>query len=141
MSLFNFPKFPKFEPHSLHINKPEIYESIINDIEYIDPHEVTNKIYDFLKYQSDITYKQFKTSRNLIIATIIIMLIQISIASIDIFLSYSEQKDSTKLIETQSLQSEAISRMSLDLLDLQNRVQTLEKEKSELLLKLNSVKK
>ena len=42
--------------------------------------------------------------------------------------SNTKQNSLTKIIDTQSKQSEVISRMSLNLLDLQNQVRTLEQE-------------
>ena len=104
-----------------------------NVLEFNDPHEVTNKILTFLQSQSEIAERQFKTSRNLIIATIIIMSLQIFIAIITTNQSNYRQNNLTTIIETQAQQSEIISRMSLNLLDLQNQVQTLEQENESLL--------
>ena len=119
-NIFNLPKF-----ESPQIN-PEIY------MDLRDPDKVTNNILDFLKEQSKNAEKQFKTSRNLIIATIIIMTFQIVIAGIDIAQSNSKQNTLIKIIDTQSQQSEIISRMSLSLLDLENQVRNLEQENERL---------
>ena len=105
------------------------------DLEYLDPHEVTTKILSFLSNQSLISEKQFKTSKYLIISTIIIMIFQIGYAIWFNNKSNHKQSSLTKIIEIQSKQSETISRMSLNLLDLQNQVSILEKEKIKLLKK------
>ena len=99
-----------------------------------DPDEVTNSILNFLKDQSKNAEKQFKTSRNLILATIVIMILQVFYAFWTNSQSNSKQNQLNKIVETQSKQSEVISSMSLNLLDLQSQVQTLEQE-NKLLLK------
>ena len=103
-----------------------------------DPDEVTNNILTFLKEQSKNAERQFKTSRNLIIATIIIMILQIGYAVWTNSESNSRQNNLTKIIDTQSQQSEVISRMSLNLLDLENQVRTLEQENARLNQELNN---
>lgn len=126
MSIFNIPKFdPPKQPNF----------DFLLDLR--DPDEVTNNILTFLREQSLNAKKQFKTSRNLIIVTIVIMILQIVIAGVSIALSNSEQKNLTKIIDTQSQQFEVISDMSTYLLDLQNQVQTLEKENARLNQELN----
>ncbi len=112
--MFNIPKF----------KSPQINHEIFLNLH--DLHEVTKQILGFLGEQSKTAERQFKTSRNLIIATIFIMLLQIVIAGIDIIHSNSAQYNVTKVIEIQSQQSEVISRMSMNLLDLENQVLTLE---------------
>ena len=102
-----------------------------------DPDKFTKRILGFLTAQSETAEKQFKTSRNLIIATIVIMLLQIGYAIWTNYESNSKQNNLKTIIELQSQQSEAISRMSLNLLDLQNQVQTLEQENALLNQKLN----
>ena len=123
--MFNIPKF----------DPPQINSEILMDLR--DPDEVTNNILTFLREQSSNAEKQFKTSRNLIIATIVIMILQIVISGVSIVLSNSEQNNLTKIIDTQSQQSEVISNMSLNLLDLQNQVQALEQENALLNQELN----
>ena len=61
------------------------------------------------------------------------MSLQIFIAIITTNQSNYRQNNLTTIIETQAQQSEIISRMSLNLLDLQNQVQTLEQENESLL--------
>lgn len=58
--------------------------------------------------------------------------ILLKLTAVSIALSISEQNNLTKLIDTQSQQSEVISRMSLNLLDLENQVRTLEQENERL---------
>nr|BFF37761.1 hypothetical protein BACT7_26230 [Tenacibaculum mesophilum]BFF41183.1 hypothetical protein BACY1_29880 [Tenacibaculum mesophilum] len=123
--MFNIPKFER--PH---VN-PELYMNLR------DPDEVTNNILTFLREQSKNAERQFKTSRNLIIATIAIMILQIFIAGFSIAISNSEQNNLTEIIDTQSKQSEVISRMSLSLLDLGNQVRTLKQENARLNQKLS----
>ncbi len=123
--MFNNPKFER--PH---VN-PELYMNLR------DPDEVTNNILTFLREQSKNAERQFKTSRNLIIATIAIMILQIFITGFSISISNSEQNNLTEIIDTQSKQSEVISRMSLSLLDLGNQVRTLKQENARLNQKLS----
>ncbi|MCK0137433.1 hypothetical protein [Arenibacter sp. S6351L] len=129
---FNIPKFdiskfdwPNMRPPEL-ISMEELNEKQITAV---------NDVLDFLKEQSNIANRQFKTSRNLIWATIFIMILQIGYSYWSSRETNSKQSNLTKIIETQSVQSETISQMSLRLLDLQAQVQTLEKEKQELLKK------
>lgn len=103
-----------------------------------DPDEVTNKILCFLQSQSSIAEKQFKISKNLIIVTIFIMILQIGYAIWINYESNYKQNNLSKIIEMQSKQSEVISHMSLSLLDLQNQVQILEKENKVLSEKKNN---
>lgn len=100
----------------------------LNDKQIIAVKEVLG----FLEAQSSIAERQFKTSRNLIIATILIMILQIGYAVWTNSGSNSRQSNLTKIIETQSKQSESISNMSLNLLDLQNQVRILEQENARL---------
>jgi hypothetical protein len=93
-----------------------------------DPDKATNNILSFLQSQSEIAEKQFKISRNLIFATIIIMILQVCFAFWFNYSNHNKQSELIKLIEIQSKQTEAISQMSLSLLDLQNQVQNLEKQ-------------
>jgi len=65
------------------------------------------------------------------------MILQIGYAVWTNFESNSIQNNLTKIIDTQSQQSEVISRMSLNLLDLENQVQTLEQENARLNQELN----
>lgn len=123
--MFNIPKF----------DPPQINPEIFMDLR--DPDEVTNNILTFLKEQSKNAEKQFNTSRNLILATIIIMILQIGYAVWTNSESNSRQNNLTKIIYTQSQQSEVISRMSLNLLDLENQVQTLEQQNARLNQKFN----
>lgn len=104
----------------------------IPEFDLRDPDEVTSKILAFLTQQSNNAKKQFIVSRNLIIATIVIMILQIGYAVWTNYESNSKQSSITKIIDTQSQQSEVISRMSLNLLDLQNQVRTLEQENARL---------
>lgn len=120
-------KIPRFDP----IPTPNLDHLL----DLRDPDEVTNNILTFMQSQSNVAQRQFKISKNLIITTIFIMILQIVIAGFSIALSNSEQNNLTKIIETQLQQSEVISRMSLSLLDLQNQVKILEKEKQEPLKK------
>ena len=115
---------------------PQINSDVFS-VDIRDPDEVTKQILGFLTTQAENARKQFKTSRNLIIVTIVIMILQIIIAGVSIALSISEQNNLTKLIDMQSQQSEVISRMSLNLLDLQVQVQTLEQENEQLNQSLN----
>ena len=126
------PKFD-FSTHQKNFLTPN-FEALLGDLR--DPDEATNNILLFLQSQSQIAVRQFKTSRNLILATIIIMIIQIGYAVWINHESKSKQNSLTKIIDTQSQQTEIISRMSLSLLDLQNQVQTLEQENAR--LNLNS---
>lgn len=118
--MFNIPK---------HNITPINYEAFSN---LKDPDEVTRQILEFLTEQSENAERQFKTSRNLIIATIFIMILQIGYAVWTNSESNSIQNNLIKVIDTQSQQSEVISRMSLNLLDLENQVQTLEQENARL---------
>lgn len=127
MDFKNLFNIPKYEP-----KMPNI------ELDLRDPDEVTNKILSFLQQQSRTAEIQFRTSRNLILATIVIMILQIGFAFWINYESNSKQNSLNKIIETQSQQSEVISRMSLNLLDLQNQAQTLEKENSRLKEKLNN---
>lgn len=131
-SFFNFLKSDTSKFGSSDIPSPGI-----TSLEELSDKQTTavNDVLVFLRAQSDTANKQFRTSRNLICSTIVIMILQIVIAGFSIGLSNSEQTNLTKIIETQSVQSETISQMSLHLLDLQAQVQTLEKEKQELLKK------
>jgi hypothetical protein len=128
---------PKFD-FSLHQKKALTpnFEALLGDIR--DPDEATNNILLFLQSQSQIAVRQFKTSRNLILATIIIMIFQIGYAVWTNYESNSKQNSLTKIIDTQSQQTEVISRMSLSLLDLENQVRTLEQENARLNLKISS---
>ena len=123
--MFNISKFTRSD-----IN-PEIYQDLR------DPDEVTNNILAFLNEQNENAEKQFKTSRNLIIATIVIMILQIGYAVWTNSESNTKQNNLTKIIETQSQQSQAISRMSLNLLDLESQVRILEQENVRLTQELN----
>lgn len=125
MSIFNIPKF---EP-------PQINPEIFRDLR--DPDEATNNILAFLQEQSRTAERQFKTSRNLILATIIIMILQIGYAIWTSSESNSIQNNLTKIIDTQSQQSESISRMSLNIIALENQVRTLEQENARLNQELN----
>jgi hypothetical protein len=125
----NIFNISKFEP-------PKINPGIFMDLR--DPDEATNNILAFLQEQSNIAKRQFKTSRNLILATIIIMILQIGYAAWSNFESNSIQNNLTKIIDTQSQQFEAISRMSLNLLHLENQVQTLEQENERLNLEISN---
>lgn len=120
---------PKIEP--IQIN-PEFL------VDLRDPDKATNNILTFLQHQSVSAEKQFKTSRNLILATIIIMILQIGYAVWTNYESNSKQNNLTKIIDTQSQQSEVISRMSLSLLDLQNQLQALRLERVLTKEKLNN---
>jgi hypothetical protein len=120
-SKFNIPK----------MEMPKMNTDYIN---FRDPDEVTNSILSFMQTQSNIAQKQFKISRNLIIATIFIMILQVAFAFWFNRSNHNKQSELIELIQIQSKQTEAISQMSLSLLDLQNQVLTLEKE-NELLLK------
>ena len=93
-----------------------------------------NNILEFMKEQGKTANKQFTVSRNLVIATIIIMFLQIGYSVWSSSESNSIQKNITKIIESQSKQFEAISNMSSNLLRLQNQVRILEQE-NELLKK------
>lgn len=104
----------------------------IPDFDFKDPDEVTSKILVFLNEQSENAKKQFIVSRNLIIVTIVIMILQICYAFWINYESNSKQNNLTKIVDTQSRQSEIISRMSLSLLDVQHQVLTLEKENARL---------
>ncbi len=118
------------------INYPETGMSNIENFDFRDPDKVTTQILGFLTEQSETAEKQFTTSRNLILATIVIMILQIGYAVWTNSESNSKQNNLTTIIELQSKQSETISRMSLNLLDLQNQVQTLEQENELLIQKL-----
>ena len=107
-------------------------------LEFRDPDLVSKEILGFLTSQSETAEKQFKTSRNLIIATIFIMILQIGYAIWTNSESNSRRNNLTKIIDTQSKQSETISRMSLNLLDLQSQVRTLEQENARLNQKLKN---
>jgi hypothetical protein len=112
---------------------PKINSEVL--LEFRDPDEVTNNILGFLKDHSKIAERQFKASRNLILATIVIMILQIGYAVWTNTEMNSGRNNLNTIIELQSQQSEVISRMSLNLLDLQNQVQTLEQENNQLKLK------
>lgn len=114
--------------------KPNL-DFILEDMR--DPDETTKKILSFLSEQSQIANRNFKTSRNLILVTIIIMFLQIGYAVWSNYETNSTQNNLKKIIDTQSQQSEGISRMSLSLLDLQNQVRTLEQENERLNQKLS----
>jgi hypothetical protein len=98
--------------------------------------EKQSELLDFLILQNLNSEKQYKVSRNLIIVSIFLVLFQI------FYSIYSENKPNkiqnelSRIVETQSKTSEAISNTSLNLLDLQNQVQILEKENAQLNLKL-----
>jgi len=104
----------------------------IPEFDLRDPDEVTSKILVFLTQQSNNAKKQFIVSRNLIIATIVIMILQIVYGVWTNYESNSKQNSLIQIIDTQSQQSEVISRMSLNLLDLQNQVRILEEENAKL---------
>ena len=91
---------------------------------------------EFSIQQGETADIQFKTSRNLIIASLFIMLFQIFYGFWTNSESNTKQNNLTTIIELQSKQSETISRMSLSLLDLQNQVRTLEQENARLNLKV-----
>jgi len=97
-----------------------------------DPDSITKEILLFLQKASDIANKQFNTSKNLILTTIVIMILQIGYAVWTNYESNSKQSNLSKIIEMQSKQSETISQMSLSLLDLQNQVRILEKQNVKL---------
>ena len=118
------------------IKYPETSMSNIGNLDLRDPDKVTIEILGFLTIQSETAGKQFKTSRNLILATIIIMILQIAYAVWTSSESNLKQNNLTTIIELQSQQSETISRMSLNLLDLQSQVRTLEQENELLNQKL-----
>ncbi|MBD0833554.1 hypothetical protein [Aestuariibaculum sediminum] len=124
-NIFNVPKY----------EMPQINPEAFADLR--DPDEVTRQILGFLTTQGENAEKQFKTSRNLIIATIVIMILQIGYAVWTNSESNSRQYNLTKIIDMQSQQSEVISRMSLNLLDLENQVRTLEQENAQLNQELN----
>jgi hypothetical protein len=124
--MFNFPK------HEMPKINPEIF------MDLRDPDEVTREILGFLTTQGETAEKQFKTSRNLIIATIFIMIFQIGYAIWINYESNTKQNNLTTIIELQSKQSETISRMSLSLLDLETQVRTLEQENARLNQELNN---
>lgn len=65
------------------------------------------------------------------------MILQIGYAVWSNYETNSTQNNLKKIIDTQSQQSEGISRMSLSLLDLQNQVRTLEQENERLNQKLS----
>ena len=65
------------------------------------------------------------------------MFLQIGYAVWSNYETNSTQNNLKKIIDTQSQQSEGISRMSLSLLDLQNQVRTLEQENERLNQKLS----
>ena len=121
-------KIPKFE-------FPQINPNLTLDLR--DPDKATNDILAFLQTQSQIANRQFKTSRNLILATIFIMILQIAYAVWTNIEANSIQNSITKIIDTQSQQSEVISRMTLNLLGLENQVRTLEQESARLKQELN----
>ena len=86
--------------------------------------------------QSKTSDIQYKVSLFLTITAIIISLIPLIK---DLFFEKTNYNESiTRIIEMQSKQSETISNMSTYLLDLQNQVQTLEKENARLNLKLKN---
>ena len=120
---------PKYE-----MPKPNL-DFILEDMR--DPDETTKKILSFLSEQSQIANRNFKTSKKLILVTIIIMFLQIGYAVWSNYETNSTQNNLKKIIDTQSQQSEGISRMSLSLLDLQNQVRTLEQENERLNQKLS----
>jgi hypothetical protein len=128
-------KFSKFNFNPFKLTSMEMPKPNIEFMNIKDPDEVTNKILTFIQAQSNIAQRQFNVSRNLIVATIIIMMFQIVIAGVGILESNTKQNNLTTVIETQSKQSEIISQMSLNLLDLQSQVHTLEKENGLLLKK------
>lgn len=117
---------------------PDLKGSSFENFEFRNPDKITKKILKFLTSQSETAERQFRTSRNLIIATIFIMLFQIGYAIWSNSETNSIQNNLTKIIDTQSQQSEVISRMSLNLLDLQNQVRTLERENARLNQKLKN---
>ena len=86
--------------------------------------------------QSKTSDMQYKVSFFLTIAAIIISLIPL--AKDFIFEKPNYNESIIRISETQSQQSETISNMSTYLLDLQNQVQTLEKENELLIEKLKN---
>lgn len=98
-----------------------------------DPEEATKNILYFLKSQSAIANRQFKTSRNLIIATILMMFLQIIISAVSINQTKEKNNTQERLTEMQLKQSKVISHMTLDLLDLQNQIKNLEDKNDSLL--------
>ena len=107
---------------------PDFNGSNLENLEFRNPDKITKRILKFLTSQSETAEIQFKTSRNLIIVTIVIMILQIGYAVWINYESNSIQNNLTKIIDTQSKESETISSMSLNLLDLQRQVLTLEQE-------------
>ncbi len=93
-----------------------------------DQEKTAKLILQFLSDQSSISSRQFKTSRNLIIASILIMILQVAYAFWTNHETNSIQNKSNSIIEMQLKQSETISQMSLSLLDLENQVRNLETE-------------
>ena len=98
--------------------------------------DAVNSVLSFLEAQSHIAERQFKTSRNLILATIVIMIFQIGLAIWTINTTNSDQSKMIKIIDSQTQQSEAISRMSITTLELQEQVQALQKENNRLISEL-----
>ena len=90
------------------------------------------KILLIIDQQSETSKNQYKTSKNLVIVTIIIMIVQIGYSVWTNSESKNRQSSLTKIIETQSTQSELISRMSLNLLYLENQVNELKKKNDSL---------
>ncbi|TVZ15607.1 hypothetical protein [Maribacter sp. MAR_2009_72] len=124
----NIPSFKGVEP------KFNVMDGKLEALKELNDQQVSavNEVLSFLTDQSNIAERQFKTSRNLILATILIMIFQIGYAVWTNSESNSIQSSLTKIVDTQSKQSESVSRMSLNLLDLQNQVQILEQENARL---------
>ena len=122
------------------------FSKITSEFKFIDPLKKSKKLskkqlkkqsdlLDFSMQQGETADRQFKTSRNLIRFSLFIMIVQIFIAGFDIYQSNLKGSSLTTIVEIQSQQSETISNMSLNLLDLQSQVRNLEQENAQLKLK------
>ena len=126
-NISGIPNIPSFKGSNPKFN---VMDGKLGALKELNDQQVNavNEVLRFLTDQSNIAERQFKTSRNLILATILIMIFQIGYAVWTNSESNSIQSNLTKIVDTQSKQSESVSRMSLNLLDLQNQVRILEQE-------------
>jgi|TARA_B110000240_G_C13252428_1_gene348051 hypothetical protein len=117
----------------LEVNKSDL-KPILESVDKTNKeqlHNIKDTLF-FLRAQGKKANKQFKTSKNLVIISLILMLFQI-FHSFWVDNKYNERLNNTNKVFEMKLKSfETISQMSLNLLDLHNQVRILEKQNEQL---------
>lgn len=106
----------------------------------LTPQEILTFLKENSAKQSETAIQQFKTIKLLSILSLTFVVISTLLGFKDIIFPTKNNNTTeqiTRIIETQSLNTKVLSELSIRLLDLQNQVQTLEKQNREISKKKN----